>query len=1346
MASSTNGIEVIQSPADTAFARRIVKYKLKNLSHKDFEPFFAAVLHEFKQITQEILNRFNKVKAFLLLEAVFVRPNPKALTNTDEPSEQINTFYLQCRTKTITQTTNVDKWFQTNVMDSIMSTVDGLQENGSGWTLQQINQMEVTYNKSVSLNANSYIPLPKKITNKKAIVNVQNTDDEKCFLWAILSALYPTKDHSNRVMKYARYENTLNMQNIEYPVSIDDIDIFEINNPEISVNVYVLDKQLDANTHKKKTMVVPIRLTENVKQKHINLLLLYDNKEYVCNEGGENDVDNDNNNGDNENYIDTNSECESRSDLSTSNQYKQSVSEFENTTNAQMKKIFYKSTNIKKHYCWIKNLSALVRSQINIRQHKIYICDRCLNYFSSKNVLEKHINICKSLCTGKVEVPDKGNRWIKFKNLQHKLEVPFIVYADFESLLVPMLRDNNNENINNSNETIDDNQVKTPKGAYQKHVPNSVAFYFHARLHEVCKQPYIGGIPYPKSFFKSFTGPNCVEWFVNELYQIAKQVYPVLNQYRILPHSTLEDQLKFQNATICHICKEPFIDTLNDEHHPKRKVRDHCHLTGKFRGAAHSDCNLMYQVTKVLPVVFHNLDYDSHFIIEELATNLDGSISVIPKTNEKYISFTKTFYKDDLISHKAKRSNNFDNDNDEDSSNSDSDNDIDSDNTTKRKIDRRLNLKLRFIDSFRFLQCSLGKLAKYLPNDMKCITRKEWQTLNNDEFELLTMKGVYPYSYMDNWDKMNKTELPTIHEFFDSLNDKSISDEEYEHAKIVWRTFNIQSMREYTELYLKTDVLLLADIFENFRQNCIKLYELDPAHYFTLPGYSWDCMLKTTNVRIELLTDIDKVLFVERSIRGGISQCSKRYCQANNKYMATLNNNNNDEKMACDNDDNNSNSNHNIKQIDTPVYNPNESSNYLMYFDVNNLYGWAMSQLLPLSNFEWVEDVETQNVKDIESMVMNTPNDSETGYMLEVDLKYPSYLHDLHNDYPFCCEHMKTNQSNDQKLVLTLRNKHNYILHYETLKIALKHGLQLMQVHKILKFKQSKWLEKYMMLNTQQRTLSKNDFEKNLYKLMNNAVFGKSMQNVRKQIDIKLVSTWDGRAGAKALIARPTFKRCSIFNENLVAIEMLRTNTIMNKPIIVGASILEISKLKMYRFHYEFMLENYSVENCRIAYTDTDSFVYDITCDDVYKDLIRNNYEQFDTSDFAQPNPFDIQAHNKKVIGVMKDENSGQIMREFVGLRSKMYAIRLHRNKIMKKAKGVKKSVLSKDIQFDDFMECLLLNSTMMGKQSTFKSYRHQMYTINTERAMLDAKDDKRFVTENGIHTLALGHYRIEND
>lgn len=201
-------------------------------------------------------------------------------------------------------------------------------------------------------------------------------------------------------------------------------------------------------------------------------------------------------------------------------------------------------------------------------------------------------------------------------------------------------------------------------------------------------------------------------------------------------------------------------------------------------------------------------------------------------------------------------------------------------------------------------------------------------------------------------------------------------------------------MQEYTELYLKTDVLLLADIFENFRDKCIQIYVLDPAHYYTLPGYSWDCMLYYTGVNIELLTDIDQLLFVEKCLRGGLSQCSGRYSKANNKYM----------------------------KLDE--YDEQKPSTYLLYFDVNNLYGWAMSQPLPISNYHWVEDIDLTNTKEVEKMILNTPDNSDYGYMLEVDLTYPKELHHLNNDYPFCAEHLCVSEDTKQKkLVLTLYDK-----------------------------------------------------------------------------------------------------------------------------------------------------------------------------------------------------------------------------------------------------------------------------------------------------------------------------------
>lgn len=689
-------------------------------------------------------------------------------------------------------------------------------------------------------------------------------------------------------------------------------------------------------------------------------------------------------------------------------------------------------------------------------------------------------------------------------------------------------------------------------------------------------------------------------------------------------------------------------------------------MTGKFRGAAHYRCNIEFQISKTIPIVFHNLNYDSHFIIERLANTFPGKIDIIPKTSEDYISFSKEMCKSIF--------------------NTDEENDLIDKNENDKKY--RDNLRLRFIDSYRFLQCSLAKLAQYLPSDKQVITRKEWKHLSEHDFHLSTQKGVYPYTYMNSWEKFNEKKLPNKKDFYDDLNDCDISDEQYEFAQNVWDTFNIESMREYTSLYLKTDVLLLADIFENFRDNCINLYELDPAHYFTLPGYSWDCMLKQTHVQVELFTDIDKMLFVEKGVRGGISQCSKRHSEANNEYMGT-------------------------------DYDKNKLSKYLMYFDVNNLYGWAMTQPLPISDYSWISTDFYENIEEFESNVLKIPDDAEYGFMFEIDIEYPQNLHDLHNDYPFCSEHLNVGNSSQKKLVLTLHDKKNYVIHYRMLKAVIKHGLKVKKIHKILRFKQSTWLNEYIMLNTNERAKSKTDFEKNLYKLMNNAISGKTLENVRKRVDIKLVSKWDGRFGLQELIGKPNFKRNIIFNPNLVACELSRLNININKPMIVGFSILELSKLLMYEFHYDFMLKHFNTENCKLLYTDTDSFMYEITGENIYE-FIRNNPDKFDTSDFPLGNPYGINQNNKKVIGLMKDENSGKIMIEFIGLRSKMYTYRMHeKSKVIKKAKGVKKHVLKNTISFEDYKECINENCVVVTSQNSIKSHLHNVYTISNFKVAL---------------------------
>ncbi|XP_070170415.1 uncharacterized protein [Polyergus mexicanus] len=624
---------------------------------------------------------------------------------------------------------------------------------------------------------------------------------------------------------------------------------------------------------------------------------------------------------------------------------------------------------------------------------------------------------------------------------------------------------------------------------------------------------------------------------------------------------------------------------------------------------------------------FHNLSgYDSHFIIKEIATAFEGSINVLPITKEKYISFTK-HVKD-----------------------------------TAEKSDWRSDIKLRFIDSYKFLNTSLEKLASFLNNDKLQILKSKFQNLSIEEFNLLTRNSVFPYEYIDCVDRLHDTCLPPRESYYSSLTGDTVSESDYAHAENVWKRFSVRTLGEYSDLYLKTDVLLLADVFENFRNKCIESYGLDPAYYYTLPGYTWDAMLKHTNITFELLTDIDMVMFIERGIRGGLSQCSSRYTRANNKYM--------------------------------PSYNPSKPSSYMMYFDVNNLYGLAMCQPLSYADFRWVDDISDFDVSAIAS-------DSTTGYILEIDLEYPQHLHDAHADLPFCPTRDKPPGKRKDKLLATLYDKKRYVVHYSNLQQCTRHGLRIAKIHRVLQFAQSAWLRDYIELNTRFKTRATNDFEKNLYKLMNNAVFGKTMENVRNHVDVKLLTKWGGRYGAEAMIAKPNFHSRSVFSENLVAVELRNLEVKFNKPIYVGMCILDISKVCLYEFHHEYMLPLYR-KNCKIMYTDTYSLIYHIECEDVYENMKRD-IARFDTSDYPANNAYGIPLENKKVPGLMKDENNGAIQTEFVGLRAKMYALRVNSKKDTKKVKSVKRTVIARTITFDDYTQCLRDEIEMTRQQSCIR-------------------------------------------
>ena len=382
-------------------------------------------------------------------------------------------------------------------------------------------------------------------------------------------------------------------------------------------------------------------------------------------------------------------------------------------------------------------------------------------------------------------------------------------------------------------------------------------------------------------------------------------------------------------------------------------------------------------------------------------------------------------------------------------------------------------------------------------------------------------------------------------------------------------------MEGYHNLYNKTDVLLLADVFENFRDICIKNYKLDPAHYYTAPGLAWDAALKITEVELELLSDIDMLMMFEGGIRGGVSMISNRYGKANNKYMGNN-------------------------------FDSSKPSKYIQNLDANNLYGWAMSKPLPTHGFEWM------NVNELKTWE-NYP------CILEVDLEYPISLHDLHNDYPLAPEYIKINKVD--KLIPNLRNKKKYVIHYENLKQYLNLGLKLTKIHRGIKFKESKWLEKYIDKNTKLRAAVKeNEFKKDFFKLMNNSVFGKTMENIRNRVDIKLVTD---KIKAEKLAVKPNFKHCNIFSENLVSIHMKKTKLFFNKPVYLGMCILDLSKTLMYDFHYNYIKKKYG-DKAKLLFTDTDSLMYEIQTEDFYKDISQDVKHMFDTIDYPPNHPSGI--------------------------------------------------------------------------------------------------------------------------
>lgn len=705
-------------------------------------------------------------------------------------------------------------------------------------------------------------------------------------------------------------------------------------------------------------------------------------------------------------------------------------------------------------------------------------------------------------------------------------------------------------------------------------------------------------------------------------------------------------------------------------------VKDHCHFTGKFRGLAHNSCNLHFNYHNKfkVPIFFHNMrGYDSHFILQWLQSskyiNLE-KLHVIPMNTEKLITFSINKMKfvdsfgffgsslESLVNGLMGRNESLDKEYNELLK-------------TRNKLINNDQIKLVLDEELQKLKVKKDKIEKEGINNFEFLKQEFKRDLGltvlpgyeEEALQLLVEKGSWPYEYFSERKQLDETCLPPK-EAYDlkvaMINDKweykSISDEDYWKEQRKWELFNMKTLKDAHDLYLKLDILLLACVLEARRKKMLETYKQDYMWSVSLPGYAWDVLLATgfysperkrrEHIRLEVFHENQSDMYnmIEKGIRGGICQIPHRLAKADNKYLYPQDWLKNKgwnplpepfhplEKKSDE-----------YEAIQQP-----RDSSYLWYVDANQLYSYAMMQYLPYKDFKWTTlDKLFPKIKDLTDMeevtkaILKLPNNVLKGFIFTVDLEYPSKIHDKHSDYPLAPEpriidqkdlsefsknvqkQCKLHPIKTQKLYCTLYDKTDYIVHYKNLKFYLKHGLKLKAVKNILQFEQQPWIKTFIENNVEMRKNAKTDFDKDLYKLMCNAVYGKTMECETNRIEFELVP-FDGINGKhgrrfQSLVRSPFYENIIpvSHNNDLVGVLSKNHKAPLTKPKATGFAVLDLSKELMYRFYYEGLRKQYSHEQTKLCMTDTDSLELLIKTDDLYQDLLDPTCKLTEFLDFS---------------------------------------------------------------------------------------------------------------------------------
>lgn len=784
-------------------------------------------------------------------------------------------------------------------------------------------------------------------------------------------------------------------------------------------------------------------------------------------------------------------------------------------------------------------------------------------------------------------------------------------------------------------------------------------------------------------------GPECVSHFMKRLEAIVNRNIDITDETTRRPMSmTWEEEVEVDAQRTCQMC-----GVREDRLH-----RDHDHISGKFLQMLCANCNMRRrQCRNSLTVFMHNFKgYDAHQLMLQGFAKLDPDLwelSPVYQRADKLISLCLIYHGRPLT-------------------------------TSSRH--RHHFYRVIFRDSAAFMPTSLDKMTRMLPEKpvTTSLMQREYGLSPND-----LGKGIYPYSYFNDWKRMEDPQLPPIECFFNDLREEACPDSDYAKAQAMWVATGCRTLRDYTRVYLKLDVTLLTDGFEHFREQVYKTSGLDAIHYCGMPGLTYSFCFKYLNLRLETLQDPTQYTFFEEGIRGGMSFVNQHHSK---RRIATVG---------------------------------GEQHQHLFYVDANALYTSALTQRLPMSGFRWMSLEEVCRITD--DFMRAWDPETDDGFTVRVDLAYPPDVQDrskdlpyaphpetpeLHNMPPFMQElwgelHGGRAHAGSRKLMLTHKDKLQYVVHHQTLKYYVEKGMRITHVYEGIHYLQRAFIKPYAEFHTLERSKTDDEVKRQLHKDFTNCTFGKMIENKRKYNKSKLVRS---RKLFQRYSHNPLVRRWFPIGKDAIVLDMYQTDVVLDKPIYVGQTVLDLSKIIMYRI-LDAWQANPHVTSMTLLGGDTDSFFIQATSPVERNTLLAWFFTYpnamdpeargvLDTSNYPPTHPL-FTRDNKSRLGCFKDEACGDEIQEFICLSPKQYSFEKVNGQRENRAKGVKR--YKKDtLSHLDYWQAYSQHQTKCVRQTLLQSKHHMMRTRTQYKKALSVWEDKRaWIGPN--ESLPYGHHTL---